>query len=165
MEEGRRLTREEIDASHPRLLPALALHPHIGWVLVASDTHGAVVFGNEGARYLEEDRVEGEDPLARFHATAAQHLLRTHRFEHAPDLLVGSFYDSALDEGCAFEELISFHGGLGGSQTRAFVLYPKELPAPEQPLVGAETLHRVLAGWRQVLEEQGESAPELVAQR
>src|SRR5947208_5876249 len=106
MEESGRLTREELEARHPKLLPAVAAHPHVGWVLVSSDEHGAVVVGAEGARYLEEDRVEGEDPLALFPATAAQHLLRTHRFEHAPDLLVGSFYDPALDEGCAFEELI-----------------------------------------------------------
>jgi len=159
MEEGGRLTREEIESRHPQLLSALAEHPHIGWVLVDSDEHGAVVVGGDGARYLEEERVDGEDPLARFPATAARHLLRTHRFEHAPDLLVGSFYDAALDEGCAFEELISFHGGLGGSQTRAFVLYPKELPAPEQPLVGAETLHRVLAGWRTLLEGEREPEP------
>jgi uncharacterized membrane protein YvlD (DUF360 family) len=166
MEQGGRLTREEIEARHPKLLPALSTHPHVGWVLVASDEHGAVVLGSAGARYLEEERVEGEDPLALFPATAAQHLLRTHRFEHAPDLLVGSFYDPALDEGCAFEELISFHGGLGGSQTRAFVLHPKELPAPEQPLVGAETLHGVLAGWRRSLEGEPEPAraPEPVAQ-
>ena len=31
--------------------------------------------------------------------------------------MVGSFYDAELDEGCAFEELITFHGGLGGPQT------------------------------------------------
>jgi hypothetical protein len=123
------------------------------------------VLGGAGARYLEEDRVEGEDPLALFPPTAAQHLLRTNGFEHAPDLLVGSFYDPGLDEGCAFEELISFHGGLGGSQTRAFVLHPKELAIPE-PLVGAETLHRVLAGWRRLLEGEPEAvaAPETVAQ-
>jgi uncharacterized membrane protein YvlD (DUF360 family) len=160
MEEGGRLTREELETRHPKLLPALSSHPHVGWVLVASDAHGAVVVGGEGACYLEEDRVEGEDPLARFPATAARHLLRTHRFEHAPDLLVGSFYDPALDEGCAFEELISFHGGLGGSQTRAFLLYPAELPAAEQPLVGAETLHRVLMGWRRLLEEESVSPAE-----
>jgi uncharacterized membrane protein YvlD (DUF360 family) len=159
MEEEGRLTREELDARHPQLLPALSSHPHIGWVLVQSDEHGAVVLGGRGVRYLEEGRVEGEDPLARFPATAAQHLLRTHRFEHTPDLLVGSFYDPALDEGCAFEELISFHGGLGGSQTQAFLLYPAQLPAPEQPLVGAETLHHVLVGWRRLLEGRGAAAP------
>ena len=38
--------------------------------------------------------------------------------------MVGSFYDPVLDEGCAFEELISFHGGLGGPQTRPFILLP-----------------------------------------
>jgi uncharacterized membrane protein YvlD (DUF360 family) len=152
MEEDGRMTREEIEARHPQLLPALSSHPHIGWVLVRSSEHGAVVLGGGGVRYLEEDRVEGEDPLARLPATAARHLLRTHGFAHAPDLLVGSFYDAALDEGCAFEELISFHGGLGGSQTQPFLLYPAQLPAPEQPLVGAETLHRVLVGWRRLLE-------------
>jgi uncharacterized membrane protein YvlD (DUF360 family) len=170
LENGGRMTREELEARHPQLLPALSSHPHIGWVLVKSGEHGAVVLGGEGTRYLEEDRVEGEDPLAGFHATAAQHLLRTHGFAHAPDLLVGSFYDPALDEGCAFEELISFHGGLGGSQTQAFLLYPAQLPAPAQPLVGAETLHRVLVGWRRLLEAGDPSpaeaapAPEPVAQ-
>jgi len=171
MEQDGRLTREELEARHPQLLPALSSHPHIGWVLVKSGEHGAVVLGGEGTRYLEEDRVEGADPLAGFHATAAQHLLRTHGFQHAPDILVGSFYDPALDEGCAFEELISFHGGLGGSQTQAFLLYPGQLPAPDQPLVGAETLHRVLVGWRRLLEGGHGSpvepapAPEPVAQR
>ena len=152
MEEDGRLTREELDARHPQLLPALSSHPHIGWVLVKSAQHGAVVLGGGGTRYLEEDRVEGDDPLAGFHATAARHLLRTHGFAHAPDVLVGSFYDPGLDEGCAFEELISFHGGLGGSQTQPFLLYPERLPAPELPLVGAETLHRVLVGWRRLLD-------------
>ena len=171
MEADGRMTREEIDARHPELLPALSSHPHIGWVLVKSHEHGAVVLGGGGVRYLEEGRVEGDDPLAGFHATAAQHLLRTHGFAHAPDVLVGSFYDPALDEGCAFEELISFHGGLGGSQTQPFLLYPAQLPAPEQPLVGAESLHRVLVGWRRLLEgghgspAEPTPAPEPVAQR
>ena len=152
MEEEGRMSVEQLSARHPELLPALAEHPHIGWVLARSEEHGAVVLGGAGMRYLEEGRIEGQDPLERFTPTAAQHLLRTHGFAHAPDLLIGSFYDSALDEGCAFEELISFHGGLGGSQTQAFLLYPAQLPAPDQPLVGAETLHRVLVGWRRLLE-------------
>ena len=59
------------------------------------------------------------------------HLARSDGFEHAPDLFVNSFYDPQLDEGCAFEELISFHGGMGGSQTRPFILAPVELPLPE----------------------------------
>ena len=152
MEEEGRMSVEQLSARHPELLPALAEHPHIGWVLARSEEHGAVVLGGAGMRYLEEGRIEGQDPLERFTPTAAQHLLRTHGFAHAPDLLIGSFYDPALDEGCAFEELISFHGGLGGPQTRPFVLYPAELPPPAEPVVGAEELHRVLAGWRRLLD-------------
>jgi hypothetical protein len=66
--------------------------------------------------------------------------------------MVGSFYDAQLDEGCAFEELVSFHGGLGGLQTRAFILYPVGLPPPDQPLVGAARVHELLTGWRSTLE-------------
>ena len=160
-EEGR-MSLEQLSARHPDLVRAVSGHPHIGWVLGHSDEHGAVVLGGSGARYLEEGRVEGEDPLERFSPTAARHLLRTHGFAHAPDLLVGSFYDPALDEGCAFEELISFHGGLGGPQTRPFVLHPAELPLPAEPIVGAEALHHVLVGWRKLLEGE-QAAPSAVA--
>src|SRR5262249_38358187 len=43
MEERRRLTLEELETRHPRLVPALREHPHIGWLLVRSERHGAVV--------------------------------------------------------------------------------------------------------------------------
>ena len=47
--------------------------------------------------------------------------------------MVGSFYDPELDEGCAFEELICFHGGIGGVQTRPFILHPAHLEVPAGP--------------------------------
>jgi uncharacterized membrane protein YvlD (DUF360 family) len=171
LEEERRMTLEQLEQRHAELLSALREHPHIGWVLVRSEEHGAVVLGARGARYLDEGRVEGEDPLAGFSPGASRHLLRTDGFAHAPDLLVGSFYDAALDEGCAFEELISFHGGLGGPQTRPFLLYPARLPLPDPPVVGAEALHRVLAGWRRLLagpdasQTEHAAGPELAGRR
>jgi hypothetical protein len=70
------------------------------------------------------------------------------------DIMVGSFYDPELEEGCAFEELISFHGGLGGPQTRPFILAPASLPMPKDPIIGAAAVHGVLAGWRAMLQEQ-----------
>jgi uncharacterized membrane protein YvlD (DUF360 family) len=157
MDEPRRLTMEEIDELHPDLLPALRAHPHVGWLLVRSGEHGAVALGARGSNYLSEGRVEGEDPLAPFSPTAAAHLVRTDGFTHVADIMVNSFYDEQLDEGCAFEELISFHGGMGGPQTRPFILHPVELEAPDGPIIGAEAAHRVLAGWRRRL--QGEAAP------
>ena len=157
MEEPRRLTLEELNERHPRLISELRSHPHVGWVLVRSSEHGALALGAEGTHYLAEGRVEGRDPLEHFSPNAARHLLRTDGFPHVADLMVGSFYDPELDEGCAFEELISFHGGMGGPQTRPFVLHPVSLPMPPEPIVGAAAVHGLLAGWRSLL--QGDGAP------
>ena len=160
MEEKRRLTLEEIEERHPELVPALREHPHIGWLLVGSAEHGPVALGANGVHHLADGRVEGEDPLAPFSPTAARHLLRTDGFSHVADIMVGSFYDPELDEGCAFEELISFHGGLGGPQTRPFILYPERLPLPDEPIVGAAAVHGVLSGWRGALQEAASAGDE-----
>ena len=128
-------------------------HPHIGWLLVRSAEHGAVVLGPDGVSYLDEGRVEGADPLAHFSPTAARHLLRTDGFAHVADIMIGSFYDPMLDEGCAFEELISFHGGMGGPQTRAFILFPAEFPLPDEQIVGAAAVHGLLRDWRRHLQQ------------
>jgi hypothetical protein len=152
MEGDRRLTMEEIDERHPELLRALREHPHVGWVLVRSTQHGAVALGGGGVHYLEQGRIEGDDPLAHFSPNAPSHLLRTDGFAHVADLMIGSFYDPELDEGCAFEELISFHGGLGGPQTQPFILHPQRLRLPDEPVVGAASVHAVLAGWRAELQ-------------
>ena len=151
MEAKHRLTLEELDERHPELIRALREHPHIGWLLVRSAQRGPVALGAKGANYLAEGRIEGEDPLAAFSPTAAQHLLRTDGFEHVADIMVGSFYDPELDEGCAFEELISFHGGLGGLQTRPFILHPESLPLRDGPIIGAAAVHGVLSEWRRML--------------
>jgi uncharacterized membrane protein YvlD (DUF360 family) len=151
MEERRRLTLEEIDERHPRLIPTLREHPHVGWLLVRSSARGPVALGAAGAHYLAAGTVEGEDPLAPFSANAARHLLRTDGFAHVADIMVGSFYDPDLEEGCAFEELISFHGGMGGPQTRPFILHPVGFPLPDDAIVGAEQVHAVLTGWRRSL--------------
>ena len=148
MDEQRRMSLEEIEQRHPRLLPTLKGHPHVGFVVVHSEQDGPLALGARGTHYLADGRIEGQDPLAAFSPNAARHLLRSSSFAHAPDLFVNSFYDPELDEGCAFEELISFHGGMGGLQTRPFILAPVELPLPEEPIVGAASVHRLLKSWR-----------------
>lgn len=159
MEEKRRLMLEEIEDRHPKLIAALREHPHVGWLLVRSAADGALVLGANGARYLDGDRVEGDDPLAGFSPHAATHLRRTDGFAHVPDIVVGSFYDPELEEGCAFEELISFHGGLGGPQTRPFILHPEHLRLPDEELIGGAAVHHVLKGWRNDLNGGAPAAP------
>jgi uncharacterized membrane protein YvlD (DUF360 family) len=155
MDTKRRLTLEEIDERHPNLIPALREHPDVGWLLVRSDEHGPVALGRRGIYYLADDTVEGENPLSVFSPNAPAHLRRTDGFEHAPDIAVGSFYDPDLEQGCAFEELISFHGGLGGPQTQPFVLAPVAFPLPDEPIVGAARVHELLLGWRTSLQQPG----------
>jgi uncharacterized membrane protein YvlD (DUF360 family) len=158
-DERRRLTLEEIDAQHPRLVPALREHPHVGWLLIRSEQQGALVLGPRGTRFLSTGEVEGEDPLAHFSPNAASHLARSDGFANAADIFVGSFYDPTLEEGCAFEELISFHGGLGGPQTRPFLLYPVGLAAPTEPIMGAASVNEILRGWRRDLQGDPQQTP------
>jgi uncharacterized membrane protein YvlD (DUF360 family) len=143
-----RLTLEEIRERHPRLIGALCEHPHIAFVLVRSAADGPVALGAGGSHRLADGVVTGTDPLAAFSSNAARHLRRADGFPHVADIVVNSFYDPVMEEGCAFEELISFHGGLGGSQTQPFLLHPLHLSAPAEPLVGAEAVHRLLRAWR-----------------
>jgi uncharacterized membrane protein YvlD (DUF360 family) len=158
-DERRRLTLEEIDAQHPRLVPALREHPHVGWLLIRSEQQGVLVLGPRGTRFLATGEVEGEDPLAEFSPNAASHLARSDGFAHAADIFVGSFYDPMLEEGCAFEELISFHGGLGGPQTRPFLLYPVALAPPTEPIMGAASVNEILRGWRRDLQGDPQETP------
>ena len=98
------------------------------------------------------------DPLAKFSPNAPRHLLRTDGFEHVADIMVGSFYDPELDEGCAFEELICFHGGIGGPQTRPFILHPAHLDVPAEPIIGAAAVHGILTSWRRPLQDDANGA-------
>ncbi len=145
-----RMTKEEIDARHPALLTTLANHPGIGFLLVRSERHGGVVLGAHGAE-IPLDRLDEEPgPLARFGPGAADAVRRTHSFPHTADIMVNSAYDPADGEVLAFEEQIGSHGGLGGAQSRPFLLSPVDLTPPAadgtEP-VGAERIHRILRRW------------------
>ncbi|MFD9793571.1 phage holin family protein [Streptomyces sp. NPDC059070] len=150
-----RLSREEIDARHPALLRTLASHPGIGFLLVRSEEHGAVVIGGgpEAGGTVEvpiAELADGEGPLAGFAPGAADAVRRTDTFPHAADVMVNSMYDPATGAVHAFEEQIGSHGGLGGEQGRPFLLSPLDLSAPVADgaeLVGAEQVHRVLRRW------------------
>lgn len=149
-----RASLEQIEELHPRLIEGLRVHPGIGFVLVDSERYGALVLGPEGAHELEHDRTEGEDPLAPFGENARRHVLRTSRFANCPDIVVNSAYRGELDEVASFEELVGSHGGLGGSQSRPFVLHPARLEWPAEPVIGAESIHRIFRGWLAALGNQ-----------
>ena len=141
-----RATVEVIERAWPGLVASLGRHPGIGMLMARSEAHGTVVIGGRGSRYLDGGRVEGDDPLAPYgeHATTGLRLLAG--MEHCGDLVAISMFDAETDEVAAFEELIGSHGGIGGPQTEAFILHPAEWTVDE-PLVGAEAVHRQLRRW------------------
>jgi hypothetical protein len=143
-----RLSYEEFLQSFPDLLPGLVRHPGVSFVMVHSANDGGLVIGKDGMHYLNDGNVVGVDPLATFGANARRHLLRTDGFANAPDIVIMSLFNPETGEVAAFEELVGCHGGLGGTQTQPFVLYPATFADPTEPIIGAGSLHKVLKSWR-----------------
>jgi uncharacterized membrane protein YvlD (DUF360 family) len=137
---------EVIERIYPGMLEGLVAHEGIGFVMVNSEEQGPVAIGAHGRFYLDTGRLEGQNPLAEFGPNIVHHLKRTNAFVDAPDILVNSFFDPTKREGAAFEELIGFHGGLGGYQTQPFLLYPVEWELKDKNLIGAEAVYQFLKG-------------------
>ena len=144
-----RLTLEQIGEAHPGLVIGLSQHPGIGFVLVKSAQQGSMVIGRKGVHFLDNDTVEGEDPLAIFGPNAAMHLRRESSFSNCPDIICNTVYDPQTDEIAGFENQVGHHGGMGGNQNYPFILYPSELPYDGKPVVGAENVYKLLRGWRE----------------
>jgi hypothetical protein len=141
-----RVSLETLDATWPGLVEGLAGHAGVGFVVVRSERHGNLAVGARGIRYLDEDRVHGDDPVAPYGGHAVDGVRRVAGMEHCPDILAISLLDPDTDEVAAFEELIGSHGGLGGAQTQPFILHPADW-AIDEPLVGAEAVYRQLRRW------------------
>lgn len=141
-----RASRERIERAHPALLPTLANHPGVGFLLV-----DGVVLGPAGVEARLDEPGAAEELLARFGPGAAQAVRRTDTFPHVADVMVNSAYDPGTGAVHAFEEQIGSHGGLGGEQGHPFLMWPVELSDPVSgpggELVGAEAVHEVLRRW------------------
>ena len=139
-----RLTYEEINEMFPQLISEIVNNEYIGFILVRSSQKGDMAIGKNGIYYLGSGEIEGQNPLEGFGDNIAKHLKRNSTFKYTPDILVNSFYDAENDEVCAFEELIGSHGGVGGSQSEPFILYPSDWIVPDEEIVGAENIYKLL---------------------
>ena len=152
---------EEITVRWPRLVPGLLARDAVGLVVARTEA-GPVVLGAGGSRLLADDvplaaAVRGQDPLGGYQPRARPDLLRAAGLAHAGDLIVVSTVqpDGSVH---AFEELVGSHGGLGGAQNDALLLYPApwadaELTGGDPPatLIGAEAVHAQLVRWQRAL--------------
>ncbi|RYV52442.1 alkaline phosphatase family protein [Pengzhenrongella frigida] len=159
-----RATLDEITARWPQLVPGLLARATVGVVVVQTSDHGPVALGAKGSRLLADDvpsgpAVQGDDPLAPYGPRARPDLLRVAGLAHTGDVILISAVD---DRGSvhAFEGLVGSHGGLGGAQNDAFLLYPaswaidETLPGEDigdQALIGAEAVYAQLVHWQRDL--------------
>jgi hypothetical protein len=114
-----RVPLETIEREFPELLPQLVDHPGVGFMLVRSSEFGP---------------------------HAAEKIRRTDTFPHGADVMINSRYDPETDNASPFEPHVGSHGGMGGPQERAFLVYPKQFAHPGE-VVGAEALHHVFRDW------------------
>lgn len=148
-----RLDAEELAARYPGMIKALVAHPGVGFAVVRTREFGPVAVGKQGVHYLASGDIEGVSPLEPFGPAAVEDFRRAIQFANAPDIYVNSLYDPALDEVAAFEELVGCHGGVGGWQTRAVLVHPREWAIDDDlrdargRLHGADTVHRQLVRW------------------
>ena len=131
MEETRRLTLEEIDERHPELIPALREHPHVGWLLVRSAEHGAVVLGAGGRalprRGARRGRGSARALLAdRGAAPAAHGRLRARRRHHGRQLLRPGARRGLRVRGAD----LASTAGSAARRREPFILHPPHLPLP-----------------------------------
>ena len=140
---SKRLTYEEINSLFPNLINDIVDNEYIGFVLVKSE-NGDLAIGKKGICNIDTGEIKGENPLKSFGKNIVRHLKRNSSFKYTPDILVNSFYDEANDEVCAFEELIGSHGGVGGDQSKPFILYPSDWKIPDEEIIGAESIYKIL---------------------
>jgi hypothetical protein len=141
-----RVPLEELEVLHPRLIPGLATHPGVGFVVVDSLAEGPVAIGRAGVHVLRSGRVEGVDPLSAYGPLTASSMLRQAEMPHNGDIVVVSRLDEDTNEVAAFEELVGCHGGVGGWQTDAVLVHPRRWVV-EEPPVGSDAVHDLLIGW------------------
>jgi hypothetical protein len=140
-----RLSLEQLVAAYPGLIEALVAHAGLEFVLVQSETRGAIVLGKGGRRELEEDGVvEGEDPLGGFSPYTAESLRRLAGYANAGDIIVNGTYNPSTGQVIGIDDLVGAHGGVGGMQTQPFLIYPAEWTARAPQIVGTRALHRFL---------------------
>ncbi|GAA0616472.1 nucleotide pyrophosphatase [Kribbella sandramycini] len=145
-----RVPLEEVELLHPKLIPGLATHPGVGFVVVDSLAEGPVAIGRAGVHVLKTGRVEGEDPLERYGSFAPTSMLRQAEMPHNGDIVVVSRVDDYTQEVAAFEELVGCHGGIGGWQTQAVLVHPSRWELKDAP-VGSDAVHALLIGWLEQL--------------
>jgi hypothetical protein len=61
--------------------------------------------------------------------------------------MLDSTHRTGVDEAAAFQELCGSHGGMGGTQSEQFIIYPTTFDPPSTEIVGAQHVHPQFRRW------------------
>lgn len=150
------LSLSEIALRWPHLLDALVEHPGIGLV-IGREGSDVFLMGRSGARIVRSDgrsQIHGQDPLADPERMApegrwldperaARELARLARLPDSGDLILLGAWDGR--KVVTFEDQRGSHGGLGGGQEIAFLIFPSDRALRPQGWRDARDFHAFLS--------------------
>ena len=154
-----RLSLSQIGRLYPGVIEKLLEHPGVG-IIAAEEGEEIRFLSSEGSLTWEKGRVRGDlsifapygDP-----GEVAEEMARLASFPHAGDLIVlGAMRKKGVI--VTFEEQVATHGGPGGAQTRAFILYPSHVPLRVGPRTRARDFYRFFLAYY-----RGKTLPEPLA--
>ncbi|WP_322800882.1 alkaline phosphatase family protein [Thermoflexus sp.] len=149
------LSLSEIAVQWPHLLDALIEHPGIGLV-IGREGEDVFLMGRQGAHVIRADgrsSIYGQDPLTDPERMApegrwldgeriVQELARLARLPDSGDLILLGAWDGQTV--ITFEDQRGTHGGLGGAQEIAFLVFPSDRPLRPQRWRDARDFHAYL---------------------
>jgi uncharacterized membrane protein YvlD (DUF360 family) len=150
------LMLEDIMATYPGLVDELVNHPGVGFVAASRRFGDAVALCSDGVRNLITGEIgEQNDPLDRFEDKTrwAAELAQLMSYPDCGDLVINGAWLADRQRIVVMEEQISSHGGLGGNQTKPFIMLPAGWTVTDLDLDSPESLHMLLK--RELAQYQG----------
>src|SRR5699024_6137681 len=146
----------------PGLIERLACYRGIGAVAVRTNDGSVTAVGEQGSCTMGPRgaiSVAGADPLLVYGAEAHHDLFGLFARETPGDIGVLGGLDRHLGEVTAFEGPVGSHGGLGGWQTRALLIHPRDWDVPSGALDGLH-VHEAMLARLEKLGLRGSSTPD-----
>ncbi len=148
----------QVEKHHPHLIDFLTDHPGIG--LVCGRQDGKIIMrGKDGQVEVDKDnnlKVTGENPLTAYgeEKVLVEQVTNYMALDGAGDVVIFGAYDPDKDEVLDFNKkysLKSLHGGLGGDQTKPFIISKPNIPVQNAEITEATQLHDLHEKYKEYL--------------
>ena len=113
------------------------------------------MFGRNGPHYLDDGRIEGDDPLAPFGPHAVADLRRHDGLPHVGDIVINSRIDDVHRRGRGVRGTDRLPRRPRRLADRPVLVHPRDVGRSTGTLDGADAVHRQLVQW---LEQIGQRA-------